>query len=285
MVLGTGGGEDRLFDTPEEDLDQSIVMAMTGQQGLTPVVACRMTIERAGVREADPTRFAQGLGGQSEALDELVDGPQQGARHVVRIDLIARQHQQGGPRRQWVRVPLPRFARVCDGSGGEAAGEQPVGLHQPVAVVVVGLAAGAVQQRADACREHEPRRSPARMAEPRRPIPPALPGQLRAAQGLQQQLVADPAVRREGLGQAQLDQEVMQVGTGAHEPAARVPRLQCMDPRGAFTRLELEAHAHRLTDGEPQHQGIGRQTAEDGASDDQRQDGRHRGPQASEIVG
>ncbi|MNR02160.1 hypothetical protein D3C85_1180020 [compost metagenome] len=90
MVLGIAAGEDGLARAAEEAFAQGFVAFQRRQQVGAVVVAGGMTVERRAVADHGTL---QALVEQLEACDQLVDGPQHGAGHVVGVDLVAAHHQ------------------------------------------------------------------------------------------------------------------------------------------------------------------------------------------------
>ncbi|MNF73829.1 hypothetical protein D3C84_558430 [compost metagenome] len=90
MIFGVAAGEDGFARATEEAFAQGLVALQRRQQVGPVVVAGGMPVERRAV--ADHRAF-QALVEQAEALDQLVDGAQDGAGHVVGVDLVAAHHQ------------------------------------------------------------------------------------------------------------------------------------------------------------------------------------------------
>jgi len=178
VVVGIAGREDRLALAAEEALTQGFVACLGRQQVGAMVVAGWMAVERLAVADH---RAVQCFVEQPQALDQRMNGAQHGAGDVIGVNLIAR-HQQGGG----------AFLRVLAGQ------QQAVGAEQAIGGRVMGFAAGPMQQVVKALAQHQAGALAAGVKQVRGPVGNAL--------AIDQQVVFDGDVARQGLGEVDVQQ-------------------------------------------------------------------------------
>ncbi len=154
VVVRVVGGEDGLLHAFEHQVDQALALGGAGQQLLAAVVGVGVREQVAGAAHLAAVGAGNGFFAQAQALHEAVDAAQHGAGDVVAIDLVAAEHEGGGP------------LDVVAGGVAQQFLHMRVGARQAVAAIgVVRFAAGAVQQRAHRGRKAQAGCVPAGVAE------------------------------------------------------------------------------------------------------------------------
>ncbi len=195
-----------------------------------------------------------------------------GVAHPLATVTSARLPFRGGPL-------VPRHCGAVPPPGHDQGRQQIVGGRQPIPRRIVGLAAGAMQQRGHPGQEDEAGGGPPRVTEIRCPTGSVVPvrrspsrgGNLFATgdQRGQKQPVVDPASHRQADRQADIDQQVMQMLAGGEMPAGRGARIDFMARAPILPRPQFQTQPRHLAGRQPQDQAPCLDAPQQGAGQDQ----------------
>jgi len=220
VVVGIAGREYRFALAAEEAFAQGFVAGLGRQQVGTMVVTGSMPVERLAVgHDCAIQRFVE----QPQAFDQRVNGPQHRAGDVVGIHLITAHQEHGG-------AVLRALAGL----------QQAVGAEQAVGGRVMRFATGPVQQLIEAVTQHQAGALAAGVEQVRGPAGNAL--------AVDQQVIGDGDVARQGLGEVdvqQVNEGVLADGNdlaidlgGAVEDEFRLQGLAADQPDGQPLRFK-----------------------------------------------